>query len=266
MKKRKNTRRRPVSRNERILGLTVRDMERVAAFGIILGYLDVGVIEVGRGEFKFTVRGPIFWRLTSGIPPYLHRPSTGLAAEAYLRIEALLAYLLLVGEAYLSSSTIAASTMVWTISSKWFRFTALQKLLKDDSVSFRSRRAILMLINLAIGVGLIMRRLPFVLTAVGVDRYLEMRFYTSAAPLQRTARTLPSQLTLPQMNAKLHWIGVIVGGLLVVQQARIDGFLVERGGLLGFSIAADTFRLQVLPDIIQKLIRRAEEARESGQE
>lgn len=261
-KRRRNTFRKPLSRNKRIIGFTVRDMERIAAFGLVLGYLDVGIVEVGHGEFSFTVRGPIFWRLTSGTTPYLHRPSSGISAAAYLRIEALLAYLLLVGEAYLLDSSIGASTMVWTIGSKWFRFSALQRLLKDDSASFKHRTAILMLMNLAIGVGLMVRKLPFVLTAVGIDRYLNMRFFTSAAPLQRTARTLPSLLTLPQMNAKLYWLGVVVGSMLVAQQARVDRFLLERGGLIGFRISADTFRLKVLPVIVQRIIGRAEEMRE----
>ncbi|MCF8565958.1 hypothetical protein LLE49_14630 [Alicyclobacillus tolerans] len=239
-------------------------MERIIALGLVLGYLDVGVIGVGSEEFTFTVRGPLLWRLTSGIPPYLSKPSKGPVAQAYLRIEALLAYLLFVGEAYLLEASSGASTMVFTIGSKWLRFSAIQRLLEDDSVSFRHRTAILMLLNLAIGVGLIFRKFPFVLTAVGINRYLELRFYTSAAPLQRTRRLTPSLLTLPRMSAKLHWIEVIIGGMLVVQQAKVDSVLVERGGLVGFSIAADTFRLHVLPDIIQRLVQQAQEIQDKA--
>ncbi|QSO50481.1 hypothetical protein JZ785_16275 [Alicyclobacillus curvatus] len=253
-----NTRGTQSTKNRRILGLVIKDAEKIGAFGLILGYLDVGIIGVSKGEFTFTVRGPIFWRLTSGIPPYLHRPSTGIAAEAYLRIEALLAYLLLTGEAHILESSVAGSTMVWTIGSKWFRFKALQRLLKDDTSSFRYRTAVVMLLNLAIGVGLIVRKLPFVLTAVGLDRYLQMRFFTSAAPLQRTRRVDPSQLTLPQMNAKLYWIGVIIGGMLVAQQARIEALLLERGGLIGFSILADTFRMKVLPEMVQRVLENGQ--------
>ena len=257
--KRKASRPSENAKNKRILGLVIRDAEKIAAFGLVLGYLDVGIISVSRGEFRFTLRGPIFWRLTSGIPPYHHRPSTGIAAEAYLRIEALLAYLLLTGEALIVESSVAGSTMVWTVGSKWFRFKTLQRMLTDNTASFRYRTAVLMLLNLAVGVGLIVRKLPFVLTAAGLDRYLQLRFFTSAAPLQRTRRVAPSQLTLPQMNAKLYWLGVIVGGMLIVQQARIESLLMERGGLMGFSITADTFRMKVLPEVIQELLENTRE-------
>lgn len=234
----------------------VRDMERIVALGLVLGYLDVGVIELSRGEFTFTLRGPLFWRLTSGLPPYLHRPSTGPAADAYLRLEALLAYLLFSGEAYVSDATATASAMVWTISSKWFKWRRVQRLLADNEGTFRYRRAILMLLNLAIGIGLMVRELPFVITAVSFHKNLTMRFITSAAPLQRSRRRLPSKLTLPLMNGKLHLISVMIGFLLLIQQARIDGFLVERGGLLGFSIAADVFAFKVIPRILQEFMHR----------
>lgn len=253
-----------VSRNKKILDFAIRDVEKIAAFALVLGYLDVGVIEIGPKEFTFTVRGPVFWRLTSGIPPYLHRPSTGLAAEAYLRIEALLAYLLLVGEAQVLQSSTAASTMVWTIGSKHFRFSEIGRLMKDNSTSFRYRTAILMLLNVAVGLGMILKRLPFVITAVTMTRELELQFVTSAAPLQRSTLRLPSLLTLPRMSAKLYWLGVLVGILLVGQQARIGSVLMERGGLLGFTIRSEVFRLQVIPDILRRLLEQKDEPGETG--
>ncbi len=261
-KQRTSPPKRPLSSNEKILGLAVHDLEKIAAFGLVLGYLQVGLIEIGPQEFFFTLRGPVFWRLTSGLPPYLRRPSTGVAAGAYLRIEALLAYLLLVGEAHLVQSTTAASTMVWTIGSERFRFKEINRLLKGDSTSFRYRTAILMLLNVAIGLGLVVRKIPFLITAVSLNRSLELMFSTSAAPLQRSVRRLPSQLTLPRMSAKLHWLGVLVGILLIGQQARIGAVLMERGGLLGFSIRSEVFRLQVLPEMVRRRLLREVEAEE----
>ncbi|WDL97871.1 hypothetical protein [Alicyclobacillus sp. ALC3] len=261
-KQRIGTPKKPLSRNDRILGLAVHDLEKIAAFGLVLGYLQVGLIEIGPQAFAFTLRGPIFWRLTAGTLPYLRKPSTGLAADAYLRIEALLAYLLLVGEAHLTQSTTAASTMVWTIGSERFRFTEIGKLLKGDSTSFRYRTAILMLLNVAVGLGLVVRKLPFEITAVSMDRSMELMFSTSAAPLQRSVRRLPSQLTLPRMSGKLYWLGVIVGILLIGQQARIGAVLMERGGLIGFGIRSALFRMQVLQEMLRRKVEQEDEAEE----
>lgn len=244
------------SRRKKRLPTYLDDMEKIVAAGLALGYLDVGIIEVSNGGFTFTLRGPNFWRLTSGLPPYLRSPSTGLAAQAYLRIEALIAYLLLTEEAHITEASVAASATVWTIGSKWFRFRTLSRLIRDDTTTFRSRRAILMLMNLAIGLGLMFKKLPFVITAVGYDKFVNLRFYTSAAPLSRTRRRLPSKLTLPVLSAKLYWLGTVVGFLMMIQQARIEGFLLERGGLLGFSIGAKTFEFSVLPIVLQKMIDR----------
>jgi hypothetical protein len=238
----------------RIIKLTARELEIAAALMLALDYVDVGIIEINRAEFAFTLRGPLFWRLTSGMPPYLHSPSQGLNAIAYLRIEALLAYLLLISEAHIENASAAASITVWTVRSPWFRWQALRNLLQQNPGNFRYHRAVLMLLNMGIGSGLVS------LTAVNHDKFNTIKFFTSAAPLQRSKLRLPSKLTLPlmnsKMNSKLHWLNIIIGSLMIIRQLYVDGVAMGRGGEIGFVITGDVFDFKVIPQYMSLLANR----------
>ena len=59
-------------------------------------FINVGIITVRHRQFYFSLREPVFWRLTSGDLPFLHPPGIGITARGYMQIKAMLAYLLLI--------------------------------------------------------------------------------------------------------------------------------------------------------------------------
>lgn len=233
-----------------------KNIEQFLAILLVLGYAELGVVNVENGALSFTLRGPTLQRLTSGNAPQLKPPGTGLFAQSYLRIEALIAYLLLIGEANIEMPGISSSVTVWGVTSKWFQFSVLQSLIKDTNSSLQFRKAVLLLLNLAMGIGLIKRKLEFVLTGFGItpdaSGNAQMRFFLSGPPFSRKASLAPGKYTPPPYNNQtLYWLGVIVGILLISQQARVMNVGVERGGALGFDIV--TFRFRALPAYLQKL-------------
>lgn len=235
----------------------LKNIDQLLAILLILGYVQVNVINVENGSFRFTLRGPALQRLTSGTIPKLSPEGKGLFAEAYLRLEALIAYLLLIGEATIDTPGVSATTTVWGVSSKWFRLSVLQNLLKDSHSTFAHRTAILMLLNVALGIGLINRRIEFIVTGFGLtpgdSGNVHLRFFISGPPLTRRHSARPGKYTPPPYNTEvLIWIGFIVGILLISQRACVANVGVERGGALGFDIS--TFAFKALPSYVQKLL------------
>lgn len=236
-----------------------RDIKNLLALLLAVGYIDVGAIEITRYGFQLVLRGPIFWRLTSGMPPYMHSTGGGLAGRAYLQLEALLAYLLLIDEVYLASATVGASTIVGIISSKWFRWTYLQRTLGEMKRSFKRNRIILMLLNLVVGLNLFETKRGLTLTGLSATRDgHEMSFVATAVELARETRTLPSLLTPPIRSPQLSVLNKLVGAMLIFQQLRINGIYMGRGGELGFGISGDVLRLKVLPQLFKRKIEAAE--------
>jgi len=233
----------------------MNNIDKLIAILLVLGYVELGVVNVENGALSFALRGPSLRRLTSGTPPKLKPPGSGLFAQTYLRIEALIAYLLFIGEAKIDLPGISATTTVWGISSEWFQFSALQTLLKDNHCTFSHRITILMLLNLAMGIGLIRKKLEVVVTGFGLtpdsDGNAHLRFFLSGPPFSRKPSLAPGKYTPPPYNTQtLYWLGVIVGILLISQQARIMNVGVERGGALGFDVS--TFTFKALPAYLQK--------------
>lgn len=234
----------------------VKNIDQFIAILLVLGYVELGVVNVENGALSFALRGPSLLRLTSGTPPNITPTGTGLFAQSYLRVEALIAYLLFIGEANIALPGISASTTVWGVSSKWFKFSALQSLLKDTNSTFYYRTALLLLLNLAMGIGLIKKKIEFVVTGFGLtpdDRgNTQLRFFLSGPPLSRKPSRIPGKYTPPPYNTQtLYWMGVVVGILLIAQQARIVNVGAERGGAIGFDVS--TFAFRALPVYLQKL-------------
>ena len=100
---RRSTTKQQGSQGQRKTGWLNRELSILIAFLLILGYVDLGAFTVARIGFRFTVRGPMFWRLSSGLPPYLHDLPKGPGGQAYLKLMALIAYLLLSDQAVIDS-------------------------------------------------------------------------------------------------------------------------------------------------------------------
>lgn len=234
-----------------------RDLQALMAILLVLGYIDIGAIALNPTQFELTLRGPIFWRLTSGIKPRMNPISKGPAAKAYLNLEALLAYLLLIDEAYVVNGAVGASTIVGTVSSDWFRWTYLEKVLRENRVSFWRNRLIMMVLNLVIGLSLYNTESGMTLTALFANIDQEIGFVATAVELAREPRRLPSLLTPPIRNPQLYLINKFVGGLLMAQQLRIRAVYMARGGELGFAISGDMLRLKALPQIMKQKMAEA---------
>ena len=234
-----------------------RDIKKLLALLLAVGYLDIGAIEISKFGFRLVLRGPIFWRLTSGMPPYLHSTGAGPAGRAYLQLEALVAYLLLIDEVYLTSATVGASTIVGIIGSKWFTWRYLQKMLRENRLSFKRNRIILMVLNLVVGLNLFETRHGLTLTGLAATIQHEMAFVASSRELTREQRILPSLLTPPIRSPQLGVLNKLVGALLMIQQLRVVGIYVGRGGELGFGISGDMLRLKVLPQLFKQKMAAA---------
>lgn len=235
----------------------LKNINRLMAILLVLGYVEINVVNVENGTLTFTLRGPALGRLTSGMPITLRPVGTGLSAQAHLRLEALITYLLLIGEATIDTPGVSATTTVWGVSSKWFKFAALQNLLKDNQSTFTHRTAILVLLNLATGIGLINRKLEFVLTGFALNPddtgNAHLRFFLSGPSLTRQHSSSAGKYTPPPYGTEfLYWIGVIVGILLITQHARVVSVGVQNGGGIGFDIS--TFSFKALPLYVQKLL------------
>lgn len=235
-----------------------RDIKKLLALLLAVGYIDIGAIAIGQFGYQIVLRGPIFWRLTSGLPPYLHSTGGGPAGRAYLQLEALIAYLLLIDEVYLTSATVGASTIVGIIGSKWFQWQRLQNLIGENPRSFKRNRIVLMVLNLVVGLGLFETRRGLTLTGLSATRQHEMAFVASSVQLTREARILPSLLTPPIRSPQLSVLNKLVGGLLMIQQLRVAEVYMGRGGEVGFSISGSMLRLKVLPQLFKQKIVAAE--------
>ncbi|UOF90020.1 hypothetical protein LSG31_19470 [Fodinisporobacter ferrooxydans] len=229
-----------------------RDLEIIASFLLILGYVNIGSIRIGNGRLTFGLRGPVFWRLTSGLPPYLHSPGTGLSADAYMSLEAFIAYLLLTGEAQIYAFNMVASAIVFSVTSKWFQFSTCKQIFDlTRQTNILNTKIIRAIFNLVVGLALFSRNISFVLTGV---RYSagKIAFDTTGTEIQREPRTLPSKFTLPRMNRFLHHLDQLVGALLIIQIIQVEDVLMGRGGEVAFGISGDILKLRAFPTLFER--------------
>jgi len=244
--------------------MTKRDIKALIAILLAIGYIDIGAIEITPHEFHLVVRGPIFWRLTSGLPPFLHTTGGALAGKAYLKLQAMIAYLLLIDEIDLYSGNVGASTIVGTLSSRWFKWKRLHQMMGENPKSFKRNRIILMLLNLVVGLSLYETKRGLTISGLTGTADHHMAFVATSRELAREERMLPSLLTPPIRSPQLSALNKIVGAMMILQQMRVVGIYLARGGELGVGIGGDLYRLKVLPKIFKQKIEAANKAAGEG--
>lgn len=237
-----------------------RDIKALLAILLAIGYIDIGAIEITPHEFRLVVRGPIFWRLTSGLPPFMHSTGGALPGKAYLKLQAMIAYLLLIDEIDLNSANVGASTVVGTLSSRWFKWKQLQQMLGENQTSFKRNRLILMVMNLAVGLSLYDTKRGLTITGLTGSVDHTMSVIATSRDLAREGRRLPSLLTPPVQSPQLAALNKLVGAMMILQQMRVVGIYLARGGEFGFGIGGDLSRLKVLPKIFKQKIDAANKA------
>ncbi|KYP80191.1 hypothetical protein [Ferroacidibacillus organovorans] len=222
----------------RLTQLTKRELAILAGILLATGYVNIGSVNITSREFHFDLRGPLFWRLTSGLQPLLHRPGS----EFYIQLEAYMALLLFTGEAYVDGITVGASALFLRIRSPMFEW---KRLSTERSIEhLGTAKAVLALMNFAVGVQLFFRKLPFVITAVSFPEGKEIRFVTTANTIQRVERKLPSKFTFPEQTRSTHALNKLLGALLTFQVLRIYTVSMGRGGELAFSIGGSIFQFR----------------------
>ncbi len=224
----------------RLASLTKRELSILAGVLLAAGYINIGSVNITSREFIFDLRGPLFWRLTSGLPPLLHHPGS----DFYVQLEAYMALLLFTGHAHVEGLVVAASAVILRVRSPMFEWRRLSTESRLHTLGVS--KAALALLNLAIGIQLIEDRLPFVISAVSFPSDREIRFVTTARTVQREERKLPSKFTTPQetnVGAILH---KVIGVMLTMQILRIVTVSMGRGGELAFAITGRVFRFRRL--------------------
>jgi len=230
--------------DERFTGLTNRSLSILMAFLLILGYVDIGALTITKSGFRFSIRGPFLWRLSSGLPPYLHDVPEGPGGQAYLKLMALLAYLLLTEQAYINSGSVVASGLVLTVASPLFDWNIIKKILAQTEDS-ALQRIVQILINLVLGISLITSQNHFSITSVRMDPKYFLLFHVSSLSLQRVRRELPSMLTLPERIPTLKSLNVIIGILLTLQLVRVIHLTIARGGDLGLGVSGELLAMKI---------------------
>lgn len=218
--------------------LSSRQLNILAGILLATGYVNIGSVNVTNKEFHFDLRGPVFWRLTNGLPPLLHQPGS----DFYVQFEAYMAYMLLTGNARVDGIVVASSSIMLRVRSSLFEWKRLA-----TETSFRTlsvSKAALALLNFAIGIQLVEDRLPFVITAINFPEGKEIRFVTTAHTVQREERKLPSMFTIPDQTKTIRALNKIIGTMLTVQILRIVTVSMGRGGELGFTIRGNIFRFR----------------------
>lgn len=218
--------------------LTQRELSILAGVLLAAGYVNIGSVNLTNHEFIFDLRGPLFWRLTSGLPPLLHNPGSSF----YVQFEAYMALLLFTGYAQVSGLVVSASAIILRVRSPLFEWKGFSQ--KGRTKRSWVSKVVLSLLNFAIGVQLVEDRLPFVITAVSFPSMREIRFVTTAHSVQREERKLPSKFTIPQQTNAGTILHKLIGAMLTVQVLSIVGVSMGRGGELSFSISGRVFRFR----------------------
>ena len=231
-------------RDDRYSGWTNRSISLLVAFLLILGYVDLGTFTILKYGFRFTVRGPLFWRQTSGLPPYLHEIPEGIGGQAYLKLAAVVVYLLLTDQAYIASGSVVASGMVLAVNSSLFDWKVIKNALSSKKIS-AFQNMVLFILNLVIGIGLMSPDRVFTITSTRFDPLFYIIFNVSGSSIQRVQRLLPSQLTLPKDIPTLKLLNVIIGLLMTMQLVRVAYFSIGRGGELGFGVTGDLLAMKI---------------------
>jgi hypothetical protein len=244
-----------------LLRLPQRQLGQILALLIVLGYVDINVVTFRNGQFYFVLRGPIFSRLTSGIPRYLRAPGNSPegspTAQAYVKIESLLAYLLFIGEAYVYNPTVVGAGIVFTVQSEWFRFKALQKMLEKRQNDYLTR-VILALLNLGVGWGLVQNTFGITGTAYRPFGYSLGFSVTSDALAPKTKASGPTFgiTAIPNGGPLYRVLNQLVGVLLIVQQLYVYSVSIGKGGRIVLGITGEVLTLKVLPTMMDDWLKR----------
>ncbi len=247
--KKKNIQRRTTTKqrnrqNELLSGWLNRELSLLIAFLLVLGYVDLGAFSVTNVGFRFTVRGPMFWRLSSGLPPYLHDVPKGPGGQAYLKLMALIAYLLFTRQASINSGSVVASGIVLTVTSHLFEWEKIKQVLSEHENTLL-QRIVQILITIVIGIGMLDSHQLFTVTSVRFDPDFFILFNVSSIALQRRRRILPSLLTIPLNIASLRNLNRILGVLSILQFMRVLYLSIGRGGELGLGITGDFLAMKI---------------------
>lgn len=220
--------------------LTQRELSVLAGVLLAAGYVNIGSVNVTHRELAFDLRGPLFWRLTSGLPPLLHNPGSTF----YVQLEAYMALLLFTDHAQVSGLVVAASAIILRVQSPLFAWRRIRQ--KDWPRESWLTRVLLVLLNFAIGIQLVEERMPFVITAVSFPGLKEIRFVATANTVQRVERKLPSKFTIPQQTNAGIILHKLIGAMLTAQALSIVAVSMGRGGEISFTIGGRVFHFHKL--------------------
>ncbi|EPZ47391.1 hypothetical protein [Alicyclobacillus acidoterrestris] len=232
------------------LTLSRKQLGQIIGLLIALGYVDINVLTFRAGFFAFVVRGPLFSRLTSGASRYLRAPGNSpkgsLTAQTFIKLEALLAFLLLTGQAYIQNPTVVGSGIVFTVQSDLFKLQTIQSMLKERNHN-ELDRIILTLLNLGVGWGLMQN--SFGITGVGYGSFPhKMAFSTTSVLLQPGPQrdNAGGIAALPNGGPVYRWFNRVIGFMLAIQQLYIYSISISKGGRLVFGITGNVLALRSL--------------------
>ncbi|WAH37782.1 hypothetical protein [Alicyclobacillus dauci] len=232
---------------------------QILALLIVLGYVDINVITFRAGQFSFVVRGPLFDRLSSGTARYLRNPGNAprnsVTAKAYVKLEALLAFLLFTKQAYVMNPTVVGAGIVYSIQSDWFLLSTLQRMLEERR-NHPLERIVLAVLNLGVGWGLMQNSFGITGTAIGPFPYT-LGFSTTSKLLERSnaAPTLPGLATLPNGGPVYKLFNQLIGFLLVIQQLHIYSVSIGKAGRVVLGITGNLLALKSIPKLLNQRVK-----------
>lgn len=233
-----------------------RQLEQLIGLLIILGYVDINVFTVRKNFFAFVLRGPIFTRLTSGASQTLRLPGNSprgsIVNRSFIKLEALLAYLLLSGIAYIQNPTVVGSGIVFTVQSDLFTLQSVQHILSQKE-NTGTERIVLALLNLGIGLGLMQNTFGITGTAYGPFPY-QLGFSTTSTLVEpRQQSNTPGGLAaIPNGGPTYRWFNRVVGFMLAIQQLCIYSVSISKGGSLVFGISGSNLALRSVHRLLDK--------------
>lgn len=237
--------------------LSERELGQLLALLLVLGYIDINVVTFRGEQFSFVVRGPLFSRLTSGTPKYLRAPANspegGLTARIFVQIEAMLAFLLFTGQAYVQNHTVVGAGIVFSIQSQWFHLKTLQRILEQRKHNPMDK-LVLALLNLGVGLGLMQN--TFAITGTAYRPFTHHLGFSMTSNLLASSRSqnsaVPGLTAIPKGGPTFKWFNRVVGFLMVIQQLGIYSVSVGKGGRLVLGVTGDVLALKAFPQIIEK--------------
>jgi hypothetical protein len=170
-----------------------------------------------------------------------------------VKLEALLAYLLFTGQAFIYNYTVVGSGIVFSVQSQYFHFDILKRIVRQRRDTILNR-IILAVLNLGVGFGLVQNTFGITGTAYRPFGYRLGFSVTSTvlAPQTRGQGPTLGLTAIPNGGPAYKLFNQMIGVLLILQQLEIYSLSVGKGGRLVLGITGEILELKAFPKIIAK--------------